>query len=43
MALALKAQEVAGLLAQCAEKHAHVVNAYVDARLDAARWNAERD
>lgn len=39
MALALKAQEVAKLLAQCAEKHAAAVNAYRDARADALRWN----
>lgn len=39
MALAVKAQEVATLLAQCAEKHAAVVNAYRDARADVIRWN----
>ena len=39
MALAVKAQEVATLLAQCAEKHAAVVNAYQDARADAIGWN----
>lgn len=40
MALALKAQEVGKLLADCAVIHAHVVNAYQDARQDAIRWNS---
>ena len=41
MALALKAREVAKLLSDCALKHAAVVNANVDARADALRWNGE--
>jgi len=39
MALALKTQELGKALAECGIKHAHVVNAYQDARKDALQWN----
>lgn len=43
MALALKTEELARLLADCAVTHAHVVNAYKDARQDVLDWNAGED
>lgn len=43
MALAIKAEELAKLLARCAVMHAHVVNAYRDARQDALDWNAGKE
>ena len=40
MAMALKANETMKLLNDCAVKHAHAVNAYIDARQDILDWNA---
>jgi predicted transcriptional regulator len=42
-ALAMKLDETAHLLAQCAVKHAGAVNAYVAARAEVQRWNDNKE
>ena len=42
MAMALKLNEAIKLLDDCSVKHAHVVNAYLDAREDAVEWNKDK-
>lgn len=41
--MALKLNEAIKLLDDCSVKHAHVVNAHLDAREDAIRWNEGKD
>lgn len=43
MAMALKLNEAIKLLDDCSVRHAHVVNAYLDAGEDATEWNAGKD